>query len=125
MEWRWACCRPWWRVPATKCLSSAPTEPTITLAASRLVLPVNDCTEIIATIIEQSGIPVHNRPAVIFTTTLGTIEPREARTNSDKAQYSCTPAASPERPRSARFRETRGQRRSKSRSAARRLKQSS
>ena len=62
----------------------APTESTITLAASRLVLPVNHFTEIIATIIEQSGTPVHNGTVVTFTTTLGTIEPREARTNSGK-----------------------------------------
>ena len=62
----------------------APTESTITLAASRLVLPVNHFTEIIATIIEQSGTPVHNGTVVTFTTTLGTIEPRETQTNSGK-----------------------------------------
>lgn len=71
-------------MPTTKRLSSAPTESTITLAASRLVLPVNDFTEITATIIEQSGTPVDTGTVMTFTTTLGTIEPREARTERGK-----------------------------------------
>ena len=59
----------------------APTESTITLSGGQEVLPVNGSTEITATVIEQSGTPVHNGTAVTFTTTLGTIEPREARTS--------------------------------------------
>ena len=61
----------------------APTESTITLTASRLAS--NGDTELVATVIEQSGTPVQNGTTVIFTTTLGTIEPREARTKGGTA----------------------------------------
>lgn len=62
----------------------APTQSTVTLAASRLVLPVNGVGEIIASVIEQSGTAVQNGTVVTFTSTLGTIEPREARTAGGK-----------------------------------------
>ncbi len=61
----------------------APTESTITLRASRL--GGSGDAELVATVIEQSGAPVQNGTTVIFTTTLGTIEPREARTNGGTA----------------------------------------
>jgi PKD repeat protein len=67
------------RVPLT-----APTESTITLSASNLVLPVNGSTEIIASVTEKPGTPVQNGTVVTFTTTVGTIEPREARTQGGK-----------------------------------------
>ena len=63
----------------------APTESIITLTASRLASAGNGDTELIATVIEQSGTPVQNGTTVIFTTTLGTIEPREARTKGGTA----------------------------------------
>ena len=61
----------------------APTESTITLTASRLA--GSGDAELVATVIEQSGTPVQNGTAVTFTTTLGTIEPREALTNGGTA----------------------------------------
>jgi PKD repeat protein len=64
---------------------SAPTESTITLYASSTTLGLNSSTEIVATVIESSGTPVQNGTVVTFTTTLGTIEPIEARTNNGKA----------------------------------------
>lgn len=67
------------RVPLT-----APTESTITLSAASLVLPVNGSTEIIGIVNEKPGTPAHNGTVVTFTTTVGTIEPREARTNGGK-----------------------------------------
>ena len=63
----------------------APTESTITLTASRLALGANLSAELVATVIEQSGTPVQNGTVVTFTTTLGTIEPREALTNGGTA----------------------------------------
>ena len=63
----------------------APTGSTITLTASRLASAGNGDTELVATVIEQSGTPVQNGTTVIFTTTLGTIEPREARTKGGTA----------------------------------------
>ena len=63
----------------------APTESTITLTASRLGPAGNGDTELVATVIEQSGTPVQDGTTVIFTTTLGTIEPQEARTKGGTA----------------------------------------
>ncbi|HAK55459.1 MAG TPA: hypothetical protein DCP38_08255, partial [Acidobacteria bacterium] len=62
----------------------APTQSAITLAISPLVLPINGIAEIIATVIEQSGTAVQNGTLVTFTTTLGTVSPREARTENGK-----------------------------------------
>jgi predicted secreted protein len=62
----------------------APTQSTITLSSAHLTLPLNGSTDITATVIEQSGTPVHNGTLVTFTATLGTVEPREARTEAGK-----------------------------------------
>jgi PKD repeat protein len=64
---------------------SAPTESTITLYAGSTTVGLNGSIEIIATVFESSGTPVQNGTVVTFTTTLGTIEPLEARTNNGKA----------------------------------------
>jgi len=64
---------------------SAPTESTITLYANSTTVGLNGSVEITATVIESSGTPVQNGTVVNFTTTLGTIEPNEARTNNGKA----------------------------------------
>jgi PKD repeat protein len=63
----------------------APTETTITLFANTTTLPVNGTAEITATVIESAGTPVQNGTVVIFFTSLGTIEPVEARTHNGKA----------------------------------------
>ena len=54
----------------------------ITLAINPVVVPLNGTAEIIVTVIEQGGTAVQNGTLVIFTTTLGTIDPREARTSN-------------------------------------------
>jgi PKD repeat protein len=64
---------------------SAPTESTITLYASGTTVGLNASIDITATVIESAGTPVQNGTVVTFTTTLGTIEPNEARTNNGKA----------------------------------------
>jgi hypothetical protein len=64
---------------------SAPTESTITLYASSTTVGLNGSVDITATVIESAGTPVQNGTVVTFTTTLGTIEPNEARTNNGKA----------------------------------------
>ena len=63
----------------------APTASTITVISSRSVLPIAGTAQIIATVIEQSGTPAHNGTLVTFTTTLGTLEPREAVTSNGQA----------------------------------------
>ena len=64
---------------------AAPTESTITLYASSTTVGLNAAIDITATVIESAGTPVQNGTVVTFTTTLGTIEPLEARTNNGKA----------------------------------------
>ena len=66
------------KVPLT-----APAGTEITLVSSTNVLPVNGSTELVAVLIEAeggAGTPVHNGTLVNFTTSLGRIEPAEART---------------------------------------------
>jgi PKD repeat protein len=80
----------------------APSGTAITLTAATNVLPVNGSVEITAVLIEGGqqaaqgqnqqattapgvGTPVHNGTLVTFTTTLGRIEPAEARTTAGRA----------------------------------------
>jgi len=79
------------KVPLT-----APAGTVITLVASTNVLPINGSTDLIAVLIENgttgtgtggaatpsAGTPVHNGTLVTFTTSLGRIEPAEARTSN-------------------------------------------
>jgi hypothetical protein len=64
---------------------AAPSQSTITLFANSTSVGLNGSIDITATVIESAGTPVQNGTVVTFTTTLGTIEPVEARTNSGKA----------------------------------------
>jgi len=59
----------------------APSGSTITLTSLATALPVNGSTQLIAQIIEPSGTPPHSGTHIIFTTSLGTIEPSEAETD--------------------------------------------
>jgi PKD repeat protein len=68
------------RVPLT-----APTESTIQLFSTAPSVPLNGSIDLVATITEQAGTPVHNGTLVTFTTTLGRIEPSETRTENGKA----------------------------------------
>lgn len=80
----------------------APSGSALTLVAATNVLPVNGVTDIIAVVIEGGlaagsgqdpttvvvngvGTPVHNGTMVTFTTSLGRVEPTEARTNGGRA----------------------------------------
>lgn len=63
------------RVPLT-----SPTGSTITLTIDRNVLPLNGETTVRAVVIESAGTPVHNGTLVTFATTLGAMNPPEAKT---------------------------------------------
>ena len=63
----------------------APSNSIITLFSSRTVLPINGTAQITATVIEQSGTPAHNGTLVTFTSSLGTLDPREAVTSNGQA----------------------------------------
>jgi hypothetical protein len=60
----------------------APSGSTINLVASATALPVNGTTQIIAQVIEASGTPPQQGTQVTFTTSLGTIQPSSAETDS-------------------------------------------
>lgn len=63
----------------------APTSSTITLTVSTTVVPVNGTAEITASVTESAGTPVQNGTVVTFTSSFGTIDPTEARTEGGKA----------------------------------------
>ena len=63
----------------------APTESTITLTVSTTVVPVNGTAEVSASVTESAGTPVQNGTVVTFTSSFGTIDPTEARTQGGKA----------------------------------------
>ena len=73
------------KVPLT-----APSESTITLFATATSVSSTGSTDIVATVIEQAGTPVQNGTVVSFTTTLGRIEPSEARTQNGKVTVKFT-----------------------------------
>lgn len=64
---------------------TAPTDSAVTLFANNTVVALNGSVEITASVTEPGGIPVQNGTQVVFTTTLGALEPAEARTNSGRA----------------------------------------
>ncbi len=64
---------------------TAPTNSTVVLFASSTVVALNGTVEITANVLEPGGIPVQNGTQVNFVTTLGTIEPNEARTTGGRA----------------------------------------
>ena len=64
----------------------APTESTIILSSNTTTLAINGTAEIIATVIESAGTPVHNGTTVTFTASVGVIEPRDARTDNGIAR---------------------------------------
>lgn len=64
---------------------TAPLDSTITLVAASTFVQPGGTTEVSAFVTEPAGTPVHNGTVITFTTTLGTLDPVEARTNGGKA----------------------------------------
>ena len=63
----------------------APSESTIVLVASNPVIPLDGESIITAVVTESVGTPVQNGTLVTFSTTLGTVEPQESRTQDGRA----------------------------------------
>jgi hypothetical protein len=61
----------------------APSGSTIGLVTTSTALPLNGTTQIVAQVIEPAGTPPHSGTHVTFTTTLGSITPSEAETDSN------------------------------------------
>ena len=72
-------------VACDKAPLTAPTDSAVTLFANNTVVALNGTVEITANVTEPGGVPVQNGTQVTFTTTLGTLEPAEARTSSGRA----------------------------------------
>ena len=64
---------------------TAPTDSAVTLFANSNVVALNGSIEVTANVTEPGGVPVQNGTQVNFTTTLGTLEPAEARTSGGRA----------------------------------------
>jgi PKD repeat protein len=64
---------------------TAPTDTTITLFASANTVPLGGSMEVTASVIEPAGTAVQNGTLVTFTSSIGSIDPREARTKDGKA----------------------------------------
>jgi PKD repeat protein len=64
---------------------TAPTDSAVTLFANQRVVALNGAVEITANVTEPGGVPVQNGTQVNFTTTLGNLQPAEARTNGGRA----------------------------------------
>lgn len=64
----------------------APSESLLTLSINTTTLPVNGTAEVVATVTEASGTPVQNGTTVNFTSSVGVVEPREARTEGGVAR---------------------------------------
>jgi PKD repeat protein len=63
----------------------APTESTVVLTVNTTTVPVNGTAEVIATVIESAGTAAHNGTSVYFTSSFGTMEPAEGRTQGGRA----------------------------------------
>lgn len=68
----------------------SPTGSTITLSINKTSVPISGTAEITASVIESAGTPVQNGTVVTFTSSFGTIEPREARTEGGTARVTFT-----------------------------------
>ena len=64
---------------------TAPTDSAVTLFANQTVVALNGSVEITANVTEPGGVPVQNGTQVNFTTTLGSLQPAEARTSGGRA----------------------------------------
>src|SRR6478672_8783963 len=64
----------------------APTQSTVNLQINTTVVPVNGTAEVLATVTEQAGTPVHNGTTVTFTASFGTVQPAEAQTEGGIAR---------------------------------------
>lgn len=73
---------------------TAPTNTTITLFANATSVPLNGVVEVTATVVESAGTPVQNGTQVTFTSNLGAVDPREARTSDGKATVRFTAGTS-------------------------------
>ena len=64
---------------------TAPTGSTITLYASPATVAPGGSSEILASVVRSGGTPVQDGTSVVFTTSLGSLEPTQAETQDGRA----------------------------------------
>ena len=62
----------------------APSGSTITLTVTATALPLNGTTQIVAQVLESAGTPPQDGTLIVFTTSLGSIQPPEAQTKGGR-----------------------------------------
>jgi PKD repeat protein len=80
-------------ISCDKAALTAPTGSTITLFSNTTIVPLGGTAEITAQVFASGNIPVHNGTVVNFTTTIGTIDPAEARTHDGICTVRLTPGS--------------------------------
>ena len=73
----------------------APVASTISLSAIDLTVLPGGSTELVAVVVEEAGTPVHDGTVVRFTTTLGRVEPEEAKTRDGVARATFSAGGTP------------------------------
>ena len=68
----------------------APISSTITISASTTVLAPGGSTEVMAYVVEEVGTPVHDGTTVVFTSTMGRMDPVQALTQNGIARTTFT-----------------------------------
>jgi adhesin/invasin len=63
----------------------APSGSTITLTVTATALPLNGTTQIVAQVLEASGTPPQDGTLIVFTTSMGSVQPPEAQTKGGRA----------------------------------------
>ena len=62
----------------------APSGSTITLTVTATALPVNGTTQIVAQVLEAGGTPPQDGTLIVFTTSMGSVQPPEAQTKGGR-----------------------------------------
>jgi adhesin/invasin len=62
----------------------APSGSTITLTVTATALPLNGTTQIVAQVLESAGTPPQDGTLVVFTTSMGSVQPPEAQTKAGR-----------------------------------------
>jgi adhesin/invasin len=63
----------------------APSGSTITLTVTATALPLNGTTQIVAQVLEAGGTPPQDGTLIVFTTSMGSVQPPEAQTKGGRA----------------------------------------
>jgi adhesin/invasin len=78
------CAALFWVSACQKVPLLAPSGSTITLTVTATALPVNGTTQIVAQVLEAGGTPPQDGTLIVFTTSMGSVQPPEAQTKGGR-----------------------------------------